>query len=293
MADDSESVLGIINRANGNFAIIEGGVGDTEASVSNDTTGAESDNKAYVDVSNVVEIENESWGFIDNTVLTSAISGWSTADYNTGNAAVVAGDSGTEVGVDNVLNTNNSAVGDGTPLVSSGEAFNEWTGAESENGAFIETDNVLSVDNENNDSMSGGISNFVTADALSGYNSGSYNTGNSGIGTGKSDVDVELASDENSNVTLFAGFGANDDSAWNDWTGYNSDNETTIEHDDVIAVEVDNWGWLANIFDDEADSGANVCDYNTGNCLVLTDDAELTEETDDSMNYNYFGWPMP
>lgn len=293
VADDSESVLGMINRANGNFAVIEGGVGDTEASVSNDTTGAESDNEAEVEVKNEVEIDNENWGYIDNAVLTSAISGWNTADYNTGNALVVAEDSGTEVGVENVLNTNNAQVGDNHPLVSSGEAFNGWTGAESDNEAEVKTENTLEIDNDNNDSMSGGISNFVTADSLSGYNSGSYNTGNSGIGTGKSDVEVELASDENSNVTLFAGFGANTDSVWNSWTGFNSDNETEIEHEDVIEVEVENWGWLANIFDDEADSGANACDYNTGNCTTITDDSGLTESTNDSMNYNYFGWPMP
>jgi hypothetical protein len=288
--------IDVLSLANGNFANIAGGVGETTGGASNKTTGASSVNDALVDVDNVVNLINDNWGFIDNDVLASAISGQNTADSNTGSASIGTGASSTDVGVGNVLNTNQASVGSNPdPLGSSGAASNEVTGEASINDAAVNTANTLGVTNQNNVPGTGsyGVDNNVTADAFSGYNSADSNTGDSDTTTGTSDVDVGLATDQNSNVTYFAGFGANNDSMWNKTTGFGSINNAAVTHTDTVVVGVDSWGWIENIFDDEANSGNNTADNNTGSSSITTDAAGLTESTDDSQNYNYFGPAIP
>jgi len=200
---------------------------------------------------------------ISNNINTSASTGNNSSNFNTGgNSTISTGNASTNVTVNNAANLNQATVSCGCD--NSGTDVNvTGNGAESENGVNVNNANQVFL-NQNNDAN---YKNNVTANATTGSNDSSYNTGGSTVVvTGNASTNVQVNNAANANVANVGGSdGSSDPSsvvvAGNgalSATGVNLDNESAVVLDQANNAQIDN-NIKAN-----AKTGDNESQFNTG-----------------------------
>lgn len=110
---DADASVDITNDANNNVTdglCCPGADGDNV--VTNDTTGAESDNDAWIHEENEVEVENENDAWICNDIELEAETGENEANMNTGDGSVDSGDASVDISIDNMVNSNQTSFED-------------------------------------------------------------------------------------------------------------------------------------------------------------------------------------
>ncbi len=212
-----ESVSVVNNKANKNMASVGhngGGAGDPTLTAGNDTTGADSNNQAHIDVSKADWVVQSNYADILNDAEILANTGWNEANENTGEGAIETGDIYTGVGFDTMANANFLAY-DGCCDVELA-AGNFKTGADSNNetsaelttldtifqGNCAEEDGVAQPDilgGHHHHGLECGVANLVFGALNTGENTTNENTAD-GIDSGDVEAGVEVTTQENENV---------------------------------------------------------------------------------------------
>lgn len=296
----------------------------------NDTTGANSNNGIDITTRSeeINEIQND--GRIDNFLDLAAITGQNQANKNTGDGAITTGDANVAATLVNLLNTSvingdlwiavanifgdlqgNINVPDLASFLSSYaaasrlavDASNDTTGSDSDNTIEVDiTDHETTTVDNNAD-----INTTVNANAITGQNEATANTGGSEITTGDANVsasNVTLANTtiEGGNWGLFIvnalngwlGFlvGDNGDvralsqdetlreiEARNSNTGADSDNHISVTDESERTTDVQNDAVINNQINASAITGQNEANKNTGQGSIATGDANVQATT--------------
>lgn len=107
---DAKGTVKVTTTANNNVSDL-GGNGDMALpTVTNSTTGAESENHAWAKLESKVEIENDNDAQVNNDVCVTADSGHNEASKNTGSGSVDAGDAVLDLSVINTLNSSETTI---------------------------------------------------------------------------------------------------------------------------------------------------------------------------------------
>jgi len=168
------------------------------ANVGNDHTGYDSDNDASLESEYEAEVENDNDADIWNMIKGMASTGYNDAKYNTGNGEVDTGDAEGTVEIDNMANSNKTTVaGCGGCSFDGVDVTNSTTGADSHNDAWAKFEAEVKVENDND----ADVDNHVCVTANSGSNDANYNTGNGGVTTGNSILDLAISNTLNTNET--------------------------------------------------------------------------------------------
>jgi len=93
--------------------------------VTNDSTGPQSNNSAGADINHTVDISNANQAYINNAVNLNAISGENEAQYNSGHGYIDTGDIKSSV---NLVNFANANINVGNWLVAVVNVFGDWQG---------------------------------------------------------------------------------------------------------------------------------------------------------------------
>ncbi len=107
---DATSNVTVKNDANYNSTTVN--VAPTaNVQATNDTTGANSTNKAEASSASVVSVANQNCGVISNEVKSESNTGGNSTSYNTGAGTVKSGDASISFGVNNTTNGNSTTIG--------------------------------------------------------------------------------------------------------------------------------------------------------------------------------------
>lgn len=166
------------------------------ADVGNENTGYDSHNDASLEMENETELDVENDADIFNRIFGEVKTGWNEADKNTGDGSVDTGDASADVMVTNRANATEALI---NGCCSGGlgdiDIFNDTTGADSQNHAWVEVENKTEIDIDND----ADVTNCIELKASTGGNSASKNTGNGSVSTGDASATVEVENTVNVN----------------------------------------------------------------------------------------------
>lgn len=165
------------------------------AQVGNDHTGYDSENNASVEAENELDLEIDNDADIFNRIFAKANSGWNEAEKNTGDGEVETGDAAAAVEISNRANATVVDVENCCDGVGGMNVTNSWTGADSENNAWVEWENEVEIDVDND----ADVNNCVEVNANTGGNEASKNTGNGSVSTGDASASVTVDNTVNAN----------------------------------------------------------------------------------------------
>ena len=157
-------------------------------------------------------------------------------------------------------------------------------GYNSDNTAVVTQTNTTNVIQSN----SATVVNYIDADADTGDNDANYNTGGStGIVTGNALTDVNVVNELNRNVASVDCCVPGDTEVEISGNGAESDNDAVLIQANTTNVYQDNWAWVKNKVDADADTGDNDANYNTGgDAAILTGNALTDIDIDNHVNFN-------
>lgn len=103
---DAKASISVTSRANESSVEVEiSESGANVNSVTNDTTGAQSENNAWIEVENELEIDVDNHACVDTDVALLAKTGGNESSYNTGNGSVSTGDASITVSLSSTVNS--------------------------------------------------------------------------------------------------------------------------------------------------------------------------------------------
>lgn len=252
--------------------------------------GADSTNKAYVDVAQTTTVVQSNNADVYNKVDADADTGGNTASKNTGGeVSIETGDASTDVNVENTLNSNTASInccdaGDVDVLISG-------NGANSYNKADLDVNQGKQystfVDQNNNAE----VKNKIYADADTGDNKANKNTGGDvTIKTGDADTSVNVSTTANANwANVGGGQGQGGTLSMRILdNGADSTNKIYLDFASVVALTQDNYADVYNKVDADADTGDNKANENTGGEVAIeTGDATVDVGIDNMVNFNW------
>lgn len=299
-----------------------GGGFSTSIDASNDTTGSDSTNSIDIDLEKNDNTTITNNADISTTVNAQAITGQNDTLANTGGGEIDTGDA--SVSASNVSVANTTVQGGAWALVIV-NALNRWVGlllgdngevrqlSQDETIREIEarnsntgenSDNTIDITSEENRTTNltndARIANTVTAKAITGQNSASYNTGKGDIDTGKATVEATTVNIANTVVkdatlaiavvnvfgdwigdllyggsSLLAGLFGNGASsvavdASNTKTGSTSDNTIDVSVDQNTTTDIDNTSDIRTTLNATVDTGNNRSSRNTTGADIET-----------------------
>jgi len=249
--------------------------------------GAGSDNWTTVDQTTTQAVSQNNVANVTNNVDADAKTGGNDANFNTGGTVVIdTGDAKSKVNIENDLNKNLAEVN----CCQSGNTNVEVSknGAYSDNGVTLDQTTTTSVAQNN----AANVTNNVDADAKTGYNDATKNTGGDVIvstGNAESDVNVSTTGNVNAAQVGSNGTGASNPSAQFiiSGNGAGSDNYITAALTKVNAVSQQNSANVTNHVDADAKTGANDADFNTGgDVIIATGKAKVNADVNNAVNFN-------
>ncbi len=308
--------------------------------VQNSVTGPESENQAQASSETNEEIKNQNTGSVQNDIEINALSGKNSSSKNTGEGDISTGDSNAAASVVNFLNTNlnvpqwlvgvvnifGKLVGDiilprsdedsSPDQIISPLAQNSSTGPGSENQAQNSNQNTTNFENYNEAE----VLNHIDAQAVTGQNESSYNTGAGEIKDGDATVSTQNVNVANQNIVsdeplwlvvvnklgewvgyivgedpgeTIAGseefFMSSETTAENFITGPDSQNSSEATQVSETNVENQNQGKIENNIKILSDSGDNQTSYNTLGGSIETGDAKTGLDLVNFINNNFTG----
>jgi hypothetical protein len=234
--------------------------------------GADSKNKAEVDIDQSTYVEQSNQADIDNHVYAKADSGDNDANRNTGGGVSVdTGDASTTVSVSNQANSNVADVdccgtGDVDVLISgngdsSRNRVNLDVNDDPETGTLVVQKNSADIDND------------VKAKAETGDNDANRNTGGDvSIMTGMATTGVTVSNSANCNMAYVGGSGEGGMSLSAKILGNGADtrNKIDLDFDRSVWVEQTNRADIDNDVEAKAESGDNDANRNTGGTVSIS-----------------------
>lgn len=234
----------------------------------NYTTGACSDNVAFLSLENLMKAENYNRADIKNKIYTKANTGKNIVSKNTGAGGLETGDILGQIKAENTVNANYISLAGG--LGGSVQAGNQITGAGSKNIAKAKLENKVSADNSNY----ADIENKIFSNMNTGKNLVLWNTGNTQISTGDSGALIDVKNQANSNRTnVVSEAGTGQLSATNSTTGAESLNLAMAKKEQSVQVENYNQAGIENDIRAFSNTGMNKSGGNTGSAGIATGDA--------------------
>ena len=257
-----------------------------ETTVTLSGNGSSSDNDANVSQNNTTNVVQTNNANVSNYVSGTASTGGNDANDNTGgDVAIRTGDAQSSVNVSNTLNKNVADVnscnceGDTTVTI-------EGNGSRSDNDVRLYKNSDINVFQTNNAS----VYNSVDADAKTGDNDANRNTGgDTTIYTGDASTNVSVSTTANANLARVGGGNGNggEVNAIIDGNGSYSDNDIYLNLDRDITLVQDNYAWVYNWVDANANTGYNDANDNTGGDVAIrTGDAQAWVGVDNLVNFN-------
>ena len=108
---DADATVEVANKANESTVSIGGASwGAAVPDVENSTTGAESENNAWIEVENELRVEVENDAHVDNDIAVMTSTGGNSSSYNTGSGEVSTGDASLHVDLSSTLNSSEVTV---------------------------------------------------------------------------------------------------------------------------------------------------------------------------------------
>jgi hypothetical protein len=248
--------------------------------------GANTNNDVNLSVSSTTNVTQNNTANISNDIDADADTGNNSASYNTGgNQTISTGNASTGVGVSNSANSNVASLEGCCEMDTDVELSGNGYG--SDNTANLSTSTATNLYQTNN----ANIENDIDADADTGDNKASYNTGgDTEVLTGDADTTVLVNNEANSNWARIAGGeeGAGSLSLRILGNGANSDNDINLGLSRSLLVTQANNADISNDVDADADTGDNKAKYNTGGDVVVgTGDATVGVGIDNMANFNF------
>lgn len=303
---DIATGVGVSNLLNRNVADVEACGGcDFDILAANEKTGADSENKAKVEVDKTTTVQQDNTAYIRNYINQDLNTGDNKANKNTGMGSISTGDVESVSLVENAANKNwaNIRGGQGGALLT---ATNDTTGFDSENKAKIDVDliNWMAQDNH------AYITNDADITVNTGRNKANKNTGEGEIETGDIGTGIGFETAANANFLAFDACCDVELGVGNFKTGAESENKSKAELDSTNTVfqsncESEPW-WELSILDWESNHECGVTnlvhgDLNTGENKtnkntadgVLSGDVEAAVEVSTDENHNLIGSDLP
>lgn len=253
--------------------------------------GANSENKTNVENNNSLFVAQDNNADISNQVDAKASTGKNDASLNTGGDSTIwTGNATTNVSVNNIANANFANVGGSSADPKGSDITITGNGANSENKAKLETASAIVLSQDNN----ADISNEVDANAKTGKNDSSFNTGGQTVvmtGDANTNVDVKnLANFNAANIdcecvleSLTAKIGGN---------GADSENKVKSENENSLFNAQDNLSGLFNEIDGKAKTGYNDVSFSTGtpegDPAISTGNADSSTDVNNAGNVNIY-----
>lgn len=311
--------------------------------VENSLTGANSDNSSSSNETNNTNLSNNNNVDLVNNIKINSDTGNNQAAYNTGSGAVSTGDANATANVVNLANNNFNVAGwvigvvnifgnfigniilprdDTTANANSSSntnLSNSQTGANSTNNSNLTNSNSENFSNYNN----ADVLNNVDANATTGNNTASFNTGSSNVNNGSSDVKVKESTVANQNVnaegetvwivivnklgqwfgyivgspenaTSASGGGVylggdssgQNSNVSNSQTGTNSSNNSNLTNSNSENVSNSNNAKIINNIEVVSNTGNNSSSYNTGGGNVSSGNASVSVNIANFINNN-------
>lgn len=194
---DATTVTKVSNTANSNVADVKGCCA-TDANVVIGGNGADSQNKANLDLSSTTTVNQTNAADLQNNVDAKSSTGKNDANKNTGGTVdVQTGDATTKVVIDNTANQNLAKVG-GDSSTGGSVTLKIWgNGADSKNDIKLDLDRSLTLLQTN----AADVQNNVEAKADTGYNKANENTGGDvSVSTGDATTGVGITNTANFNA---------------------------------------------------------------------------------------------
>lgn len=257
----------------------------------NDTTGAESDNEAEIELVSETEIRSCSMVHAVNTAGMDVNTGENEAEENTGEGLIETGDIGALIMNGNFANGNLVEIDNNDPddgiFNFMAMATNMITGADSDNEASTEIENEVEVNNFNTAS----IFNLAYIGANTGENEVEENTMEGELTTGLIVAEVELENSVNMAYNLLnLNSGTGMIEIENSNTGHNSDNEVDVEIENEVELKNTNFSMLNNMVEIGLNTGGNEMEENTGDSNLGTGDVSadvaITNGDESAQNHN-------
>ena len=258
---------------------------DTNLTVSGN--GALSNNAVNVtNVSNTV-VNQTNNANITNNIHSDASTGGNSSNFNTGgNTTVKSGNATTNVDVTNAANLNQATVSCGCDNGSTSVNVT-GNGAESANGVNVTSANTVFL-SQNNDAN---FKNNVTANALTGHNDASFDTGGSTL-VKSGDASTSVSVDNKANANFATVGGPSDPSAGGSsviisGNGALSNNGVNLAKISAVVLDQVNDANISNNVHANAKTGGNTSDFNTGGAnVIVSGDATNDVSVDNLANFN-------
>jgi hypothetical protein len=250
--------------------------------------GAFSENEVKIETENTTKVSQENDAKVTNDISSNASTGGNSSSFNTGGQnKIVTGDAVTKVDVSTAVNLNKAELEDcwscdGGDL----DVKISGNGAFSENDVDVEKENVTKVSQEND----ARIHNYVDADANTGKNDSSFNTGgDTVIVTGEATTVVDVQNKANANIAKIGGGHGHHGGSSVEISGNGafSENDADLDLDSAIILDQYNKAKIENEIDAESNTGKNDAGFNTGGeTAIVTGDAKTGVAVDNLVNFN-------
>lgn len=252
--------------------------------------GAGSDNTVGVTQVNTTSVNQTNNANVSNVVTSNANTGNNGANFNTGgNVTVNTGAANVSANVSNNLNSNAATVdccanngGTSVNVSGNGALSNNTVGLTQQNTTAVQQANVANV------------GNVVAGNANTGGNQAGFNTGGDVVvSTGKASVHTDVSTNANTNwahvgpsLPSVVGTG-NDVSLMIVGNGAGSDNTIGATLVNTTALGQQNQANIQNLVSNNANTGLNGANFNTGGDVIIhTGNAETTTDIDNAVNFN-------
>ncbi len=261
------------------FLVFTGMAKASDATVSNSTTGAESHNKASINISssNTAAINNVA--NVRNNINVCANTGGNKANMNTGDGSVVTGDASATVSSSTNVN-NVSLQGSSSAGGFSANVSNNTAGAKSHNDAKVDVDSPSTLVLNN----SANIANNLSTRLNTGENKANMNTGDGAVRSGEANSLLRATTRANMADIAFGGGMSGDITLSNMRTGYDSDNDINANISSGKELYITSEAVINNNFDANVETGDNEASKNTGDGSSRSGDASATTEVTTAVN---------
>jgi len=195
---NATTTVNVSNAANLNQATVSCGCDTSGMQVNVTGNGAESENGVNANNANNVFLNQNNNANFNNKVNATSSTGSNDSSFNTGGSSVVVTrNATTNVAVNNAANANVATVGGNGGSSDPSSVVISGNGALSANGVNLDQESAVVLDQDNY----ANIKNDVKADAKTGDNSSTFNTGgNNGIESGNATTNVGINNLANFNV---------------------------------------------------------------------------------------------
>lgn len=250
--------------------------------------GALSTNNVTEVTTNVTKVDQTNNAKVNNNIDSNATTGGNSASFNTGGTTqIVTGNAKNDIDVSTAVNLNKVDLKNCGQC--NGGAVNvtvSGNGATSDNNVDVIKSNELFLNQDNN----AHVNNKINANASTGKNDSSFNTGGASITvTGNAESKVNVDNKANANIAEVGGGNSAQNSSGVTITGNGSlsNNNVTLTETSLTELMQTNIADIRNDVKAKAETGENKSSFNTGGMTIIsTGNAKTDVAVDNMVNFN-------